>query len=347
MHGNPGNSLDWLGVLRVVPPGARAIAFDMPGFGSRRQAVGQHLHARGGDRVASTARFRELGIDRVHLVGHDIGSVSAIEWASHHPRSLASATVIAGGAIVGYRHHYIAQQYRTPVQGENFQKITNRDGFFIEIQRNNPRPLPREFFDRDYDHFDRATRCAVLKAYRSVPENPDDFARPQADRLRPHDKPALVLWGDKRPVHIATGGGEPEARLPPCADPHLREHRPLAVRRRGRALRRADPVVPRRAGAGAVRRPDSRASHAAARRGRGGVPGSGCERSWAAAAQPLPGARISFAGVRTRTDASGIATVRARLGRPGRRAQARAAKATLRQGPLHGPRAALSVRSPR
>ena len=49
-----------------------------------------------------------------------------------------------------------------------------------------------------YDNFDRDTRHAVLKHYRAE-ANPRPGARRQADALRPHDVPALVVWGGRDP----------------------------------------------------------------------------------------------------------------------------------------------------
>ncbi len=49
-----------------------------------------------------------------------------------------------------------------------------------------------------YDNFDRDTRHAVLKHYRAE-ANPRPAARRQADALRPHDLPALVVWGGRDP----------------------------------------------------------------------------------------------------------------------------------------------------
>jgi pimeloyl-ACP methyl ester carboxylesterase len=330
MHGNPGNSYDWLAMMRSVPPGARAIAFDTPGFGQADKPWDY------GYRFAQVtpwldAFFAKLGVDRVHLVGHDIGSVSGVEWGSRRPSRLASATIISGGVIIGYEQHYIARVYRTPVAGENFQEGTTRDAFYNEIQRNNPRPLPREFFDRNYDYLDRRTRCAVLKAYRSTPEDTDEFAVPQAQRLRPHDIPALVLWGDKDPF-ISPDVAHNQRQAFPRADVHVFRqtgHWPfldegaLSLR----LTRQFLGAQIREQSASAVRltiRPRRiRAGRRVRLRIRTFVTGR--------PAQVLAGVRVSFAGRKLRTDSRGRATLRTRLRRPGR-VTGRAGKGHMRKG---------------
>jgi pimeloyl-ACP methyl ester carboxylesterase len=75
---------------------------------------------------------------------------------------------------------------------------TTRAGFRLLLRRGNRRPLPRAFLDRLYDDFDRGTRAAVLRLYRSVADvgaAGDQLAR----ELRPLDRPALVLWGRHDP----------------------------------------------------------------------------------------------------------------------------------------------------
>ena len=206
MHGNPGSSLDFIGLLRAVPKGTRVIAFDFLGFGAADKPY-DFPYDLASSRPVLDRAFRELGIERMHLVGHDIGSVVGVDYAARHPRNLASAVLIAGGILIGYVDHHFARIWKTPVLGEESMRGVDREGFVRVIQAHNPRPLPREFLDRNYDYFDRATRCAILKIYRAMP-NIDRLSRQHAAALRPHDKPALVIWGDRDPFlpqYIAHG----------------------------------------------------------------------------------------------------------------------------------------------
>lgn len=193
MHGNSGSSLDFAGILRAAPPGARVIAFDLYGFGEADKPW-DFSYSLADSMPLLTAAAQKLGIDRIHLVGHDVGGVLGIEWASLHPRALASATLLSSGVLIGYEDHDYARMWRQPGEGEAFMAATTRSLFHQGINSKEPQPLPDEFLDRDYDFYDRATRCAVLKATRSEPDV-SGLAERQAKRLEPYDRPALVIWG--------------------------------------------------------------------------------------------------------------------------------------------------------
>jgi pimeloyl-ACP methyl ester carboxylesterase len=197
VHGNPGSSLDWLDLVARVGRFGRAVAFDAPGFG-RADKPRDFPYG-----VAGYASFIDdllgrLGVRRAHLVVHDFGGPFGLAWAARHPDRLASAVLIDTGVLIGYYGHALAHTWRTPGVGEGSMATTTRESFRELIQRGNPKPFPREFLDRMYDDFDRPTRCAVLKLYRDT-DDPDGLGRSQAARLRPYDRPALVVWGKKDP----------------------------------------------------------------------------------------------------------------------------------------------------
>jgi pimeloyl-ACP methyl ester carboxylesterase len=196
VHGNPGSSADWEGLLGVAAAsGRRAVAWDAPGFG-RSAAPGftQSVDAH----AAFVGRALDvLGVERAVLVLHDFGGPWGLEWAAGAPERLAAAVLLGTGVLPGYRWHALARVWRTPLLGELFMATMTRRGFHALLgRRGNPRGLPRAFVDRMYDDFDRPTRRAVLDLYRSVsPTN----AEAQIAALRLLDRPALVLWGADDP----------------------------------------------------------------------------------------------------------------------------------------------------
>jgi pimeloyl-ACP methyl ester carboxylesterase len=102
------------------------------------------------------------------------------------------------GILVDYYGHPIAHVWRTPGVGELSMAWTDRSLFHSAMQNGQTKPLPRDFVDRLYDDFDRMTRCSVLRLYRSF-DDPDGTGNRQAERLRPRDIPALVIWGEDDP----------------------------------------------------------------------------------------------------------------------------------------------------
>jgi pimeloyl-ACP methyl ester carboxylesterase len=198
VHGNPGSGQDWGDLLRRAGEFARAVAPDMPGYG-RADKPHDLPYTVAGYADFLDALLAELGIDRVHLVLHDFGGPWGLEWAARDPSRVASAVLVGTGALVGYRWHLIARIWRTPVLGEALQAAATRPLFRLLTNLGQKRKLPRSFLDHTYDvNYTRPTRRAVLKLYRATPDPGGDGAR-HAEALRPHDIPALVVWGAHDP----------------------------------------------------------------------------------------------------------------------------------------------------
>jgi pimeloyl-ACP methyl ester carboxylesterase len=197
LHGNPGSSRDWDDLLSRAAPFTRAVAPDMPGFGRAERP--EHFQYD----IEGYARFFEalldkLGIERAHLVLHDFGGPWGLQWATWHPDRVASVTLIDTGVLLDYSWHYLARIWRTPGLGELFQKTTTRSGLRMALKHGNPRGLPRAFVDRMFDSVDAGTDRAILSLYRTT-SDPAGDSRRYADALRPHDIPALVVWGAHDP----------------------------------------------------------------------------------------------------------------------------------------------------
>jgi len=214
MHGNPGFSADWEDLMEQAAPFCRCVAPDMPGFGrSARPADFDYTLAGYASHLG--ALLRKLRIARAHLVLHDFGGLWGLAWALANPSSLASLTLINIGVLPGYRWHYLAKIWRTPVLGELFMASTNRLGFQTMLKHGNPRGLPKEFVDGMYDHFDAGTKRAVLKLYRAT-RQPGDIPENFGDAFRSWTCPVLVVWGAKDP-YLSVGYAERQQAFFPRA----------------------------------------------------------------------------------------------------------------------------------
>lgn len=197
LHGNPGSSEDWKDFIENIGSFTRALAIDMLGFGQADKPTDFDYTVDG--YANHFGKFIDSeGIDRVHLVLHDFGGPWGLSWASNHADRVASVTLINIGINLGYRWHYMARIWQTPILGEVFMATTNRPTLKLALRHGNPRGLPDAYFKEMYANFDKGTRNAVLKLYR----NSVDFNR-IADRfanaLTSHNLPALVIWGKVDP----------------------------------------------------------------------------------------------------------------------------------------------------
>ncbi|GIW91791.1 MAG: alpha/beta hydrolase [Pirellulaceae bacterium] len=197
VHGNPGSSEDWRDLVGRVGQFARAVAPDMPGFGQADKPKDFDYTVEGYARHLDGI-LNHLGVRRAHLVLHDFGGPWGLTWAAQHPERLASVTLINIGIMPGYRWHYLARIWRTPLLGELFQATTTRTAFGLSLRHGNPRGLPKAMVDRMYRDLDWGTKRAVLRLYRAT-NNPGQMAEALGALFRQLDVPALVIWGAADP----------------------------------------------------------------------------------------------------------------------------------------------------
>lgn len=216
VHGNPGSSRDWTGLLEAVGPVARGLAWDAPGFGHADKPASFDYSVDGYARFIADA-LETLGVERVHLVLHDFGGPWGLRWAVDHPDRFASVVLINTGVLLNYSWHALAKIWRTPLVGELFMATATRPAFRMLMKTGNPRGLPPDFVDRMYDDFDTPTRKAVLKLYRA---SPSSAMEQLSTGLRAHDRPALVVWGAKDP-YIPVEQADLQLRTFPSAEVHV------------------------------------------------------------------------------------------------------------------------------
>ena len=196
VHGNPGSTDDWAALVERVGEHGRAIALDMPGFGRADKPEGFSYSVEGYAQHLDGA-LRELGVDRVHLVLHDFGGPWGLQWAADHPDAFASATLINTGVLLDYKWHVLARIWRTRRVGEAFFRLTDRRGLRLTLKRGQPVPLSEDRIEAMYTAMkDPGTQRAVLRLYRDTPA---DKMGALSAALRPLDRPALVVWGERDP----------------------------------------------------------------------------------------------------------------------------------------------------
>lgn len=195
LHGVPGSADAWFDLIPQVGVFGRAVAFDLPGFGAAEAPPGWD-YTTGGWSCFLAALLHELGIERAHLVMHDVGGVGLM-WAAAHPSAFASAVLIDTGVMIDYRWHAVARLHRAPGVG---RLATVLGGAALPITlralERAPRRLEPEQIDDWRRAYDRRARRAMLHFYRSTAASGLESL---ASALRPLDRPALVLWGAHDP----------------------------------------------------------------------------------------------------------------------------------------------------
>jgi pimeloyl-ACP methyl ester carboxylesterase len=199
-HGNPTHSEDWLPFLERGGP---AIAIDMPGWGrSDRPDPRRFDYSMHGLSAFLERCLDELGVARRKLVVHDWGALALI-GAQRRPELVEKLVVIdAVPLLPGYRWHWVAQIWRRKPWGELANATSTRWGMERTLRqaRGDRRPMPPEFVEMIWRHWDRGTQRAVLALYRHA--DPDRLAAAGRDLGR-LTCPSLIAWGD-RDIYLPT-----------------------------------------------------------------------------------------------------------------------------------------------
>jgi pimeloyl-ACP methyl ester carboxylesterase len=210
VHGVPTSSDEWPEFLERTG----GVALDLPGFGRSDKPADFDYSIAGYDRFLE-AFLDHAGLERFSLVVHDWGGLALATAQRLHERLDRLVLFSCVPMFAEYPWHRIARVWRTPVVGELFMGFTFRWGLKQVSREANFKsgPLPDEFLDSVWRHFDHGTQRAILKLYRASP--PEVLGR-HGERLGEITAPALVLWPVEDP-YIPTEFGARYAEALPNA----------------------------------------------------------------------------------------------------------------------------------
>ncbi len=191
VHGVPNAGWMWRDFLERTG----GYAPDLPGYGASDKLASFDYS------IAGYARWLlafadQRGLDRFSLVVHDWGVVG-LALAQAAPERIERLAIVSGVPLLpDYRWHFLARQWRRPLLGELAMGFTLKTVMRVVTNRGNHKPVPSEFIDSTWKHFDHGTQRAILKLYRSSPS--EALAAAGAD-LGAISCPALVVHGGADP----------------------------------------------------------------------------------------------------------------------------------------------------
>ena len=204
MHGVPTSSFLYRKILPVLADqGLRATAFDFPGLGLADRPE-DFDYSWSGLAAWTGEAIDALGLDRIHLVVHDIGGPIGFEWAIRNPDRVLSLTVLNTFVDAGSFHRpWPMHPFSIRGIGEVWLRGSPRLLFseiFYSLGIANRSLVPRSDI---YAHVAlvrlRDRGRAFLKIMRGF-ELTDEKERFFRSGLGDHSYPARLVWGERDPV---------------------------------------------------------------------------------------------------------------------------------------------------
>ena len=212
VHGMIGTSFLYRKVLaELAARGLRGVAFDLPGFGLAERPPGYDYSWPGLGKFC-VAAVDELGLDRFHLVVHDIGGPVGFELATAVPGRIASLTLLNTTIdVTEFKSPWSMEPFRHRGAGEMWMRSLNRPAFrfLMRLQGiGDPAAVSKAELDtylaliKGPDH-----GRAFLQIMRSTERTAAKQARYRA-AVRDVPYPVQAIWGAQDPAMTLAVYGE-------------------------------------------------------------------------------------------------------------------------------------------
>lgn len=203
-HGVPSSSYLYRKVNdELAARGLRGIAFDFPGLGLAERPE-SFDYSWSGLASWSGEAIDALGIDRCHLVIHDVGGPIGAEWAVNNPDRVLSMTVLNTPLNVAtFRRPWSMHPFSIPRVGEVYLATMTRFSLvqlFYMQGIGDRSAVPRQEVGAYYDLLKRGDRgrafLKIMRGFELTQEHQDLLW----DGLAKREYPATAVWGENDPA---------------------------------------------------------------------------------------------------------------------------------------------------
>jgi len=207
LHGFPTSSWDFAEVFEQLAARRRVVSLDFLGFGfsDKPEAYGYSLfeHA-----DATLAVLRAHGIDRAHVVAHDMGTSVATELCARRERGLspsfdlASLVLMNGSVHIEMASLTLGQQLLRSPLASVFARLNNVAMFKSQMRGIFAHPPTEATLDGMWALITREDGMKRMPALIRYVDERARFRRRWIGALEQLDVPALVAWGRRDPVAL-------------------------------------------------------------------------------------------------------------------------------------------------
>ncbi len=204
LHGFPSSSHDFAEIVDDLGS-RRVLTLDLPGYGLSEKPI-DYSYSLFEQADVVALYLRELGVDRVHVVAHDMGTSIATELCARRERGLLGFEVASLLLMNGSVHIDLAaltpsqRLLRSPLKSA-FAKLGTYRIFKLQLGR-----IVSELREEDYEamwalllHRDGKERLPQIISY---VEERTRFAERWIGALTRLDLPTQVLWGPEDTVAV-------------------------------------------------------------------------------------------------------------------------------------------------
>jgi haloalkane dehalogenase len=204
LHGVPTSSFLYRKLLpRLADQGLRGVALDFPGLGLADRPL-DFDYSWSGLAAWLGEAIDELGIDRCHLVVHDIAGPIGCEWAIRNPERVQSLTVLNTDLRpASFRRPWVMQPFAVRGLGELWLWATPRVAFAALFRLQGVADRAAVSQAEIYAHHSLLLRLdrgrAFLKIMRGFELTPEKD-RFLAEGLAGRTYPVRIVWGERDPA---------------------------------------------------------------------------------------------------------------------------------------------------
>lgn len=199
LHGGPDHKEEWNAVIELLEE-HHTLALDLPGFGLTGNIPEDFDFT-----ITSQVQYLSKQLlnkdfnDEVLIVGHDIGAILALAWASEHTEKVRGLLLMNTVADKNFKWHKMGKIWGHPILGPLFMFFVNNSFFKKGFGKDFPE-LSKEDVNSVSRGLTEKSRKSLLRLFRKM--TADNYYDNWEEKFKKvvKDIPTTVLWGKLDPL---------------------------------------------------------------------------------------------------------------------------------------------------
>jgi len=209
LHGFPGSGADWIPVAERLSPQHRVVVVDLLGFGASAKPPAFEELWTDAQAAALAGTLDDLNIDRVAMVGHDLGGGVALSFLAAYPEMVTHLALLATNTFTDTPVDFPLSLLRLPVVGRLVEPLLFNRTALLALGRlgsktRGIRPAANPVEEA------RVIRTVFARVLRDLP----DLYGPVERSLDSIEVATVVMWGGRDMFFSAEQGDRTAKAIP-------------------------------------------------------------------------------------------------------------------------------------